>query len=119
MTVTTPPEPLIDEGADKVLALQARPVAMRPMPSPKPLAFLFFAPFAASDALREATASNVFYIRLGLADEAYKVARHCATLNQERIAVFAEDDAMGRAGLAAVVQALADLKRAPIVASAL
>lgn len=69
--------------------------------------------------MREATASNVFYIRLGLADEAYKVARHCATLNQERIAVFAEDDAMGRAGLAAVVQALADLKRAPIVASAL
>ena len=69
--------------------------------------------------MREATASNVFHIRTGLADEAYKVARHCATLNQERIAVFAEDDAMGRAGLAAVVQALADLKRPPIVASAL
>ena len=48
-----------------------------------------------------------------------KVARHCATLNQDRIAVFAEDDAMGRAGLAAVNQALIDLKRPPIVASAL
>jgi ABC-type branched-subunit amino acid transport system substrate-binding protein len=47
------------------------------------------------------------------------VARHCATLNQDRIAVFAEDDAMGRAGLAAINQALVDLKRPPIVASAL
>ena len=79
----------------------------------------FFAPFAASDALREASAGNAFHVRPGFADEAYKMVRHCATLNQDRIAVFAEEDAMGRAGLAAVVQALTDLKRPPIVASAL
>jgi len=79
---------------------------------------LFFAPFAASDALRDAALSNAFHIRPALADEAYKMVRHCATLNQNRIAVFAEDDAMGRAGLAAVNQALADLKLPPLVASA-
>jgi len=79
---------------------------------------LFFAPFAASDALREASLSNAFHIRPALADEAYKMVRHCATLNQNRIAVFAEDDAMGRAGLAAVNQALQDLKLPPLVASA-
>ena len=39
-----------------------------------------------------------------LADEVYKMVRHCATLNQDRIAMFGEDDAMGRAGLAAVNQ---------------
>jgi branched-chain amino acid transport system substrate-binding protein len=80
---------------------------------------LFFAPFAASDALHEPAVTNVFHVRPSLADEAYKVARHCATLNQDRIAVFAEDDSMGRAGLAAVNQALVDLKRPPIVGSAL
>lgn len=84
----------------------------------KPANTLFFAPFAASDSLRDAALSNAFHIRPALADEAYKMVRHCATLNQSRIAVFAEDDAMGRAGLAAVNQALVDLKLPPLVASA-
>lgn len=80
---------------------------------------LFFAPFGASDALRAPEINNVFNVRPGLADEAYKIVRHCATLGQNRIAVFAEDDAMGRGGLAAVTQALVDLKLAPLVGSAL
>lgn len=84
----------------------------------KPSGTVFFAPFAASDALHNPALGNVFHVRPALADEAYKVVRHCATLNQERIAVFAEDDAMGRAGLSAVNNALVDLKRPPLVASA-
>ncbi len=44
--------------------------------------------------------------------------RHCKTLAQTRIALLAEDDAMGRAGLAAVKQALADAKMEPLVATA-
>lgn len=43
----------------------------------------------------------------------------CATLNQDRIAIFAEVEAMGRTGLAAVNQALADLKRPALVPSAI
>jgi branched-chain amino acid transport system substrate-binding protein len=79
---------------------------------------IFFAPFAASDALRDAAHTNVFHVRPSLADEAFKMVRHCATLGQTRIAVLAEDDAMGRAGLAAVKQALAELKLEPMAASA-
>ena len=79
---------------------------------------IFFAPFAASDTLRDASNTNVFHVRPSLADEAFKMVRHCATLGQTRIAVLAEDDAMGRAGLAAVKQALADQKLEPMVASA-
>ncbi|RZJ23766.1 MAG: ABC transporter substrate-binding protein, partial [Haliea sp.] len=79
---------------------------------------IFFAPFAASDALRGPTHPNVFHVRPSLADEAFKMVRHCATLGQNRIAVLAEDDAMGRAGLAAVNQALAEQKLAPLVAAA-
>ena len=79
---------------------------------------IFFAPFAASDALRDAAHTNVFHVRPSLADEAFKMVRHCATLGQTRIAVLAEDDAMGRAGLAAVKQAMAEQKLEPMVASA-
>lgn len=79
---------------------------------------IFFAPFAASDTLRDAKHANVFHVRPSLADEAVKMVRHCATLAQTRIAVFAEDDAMGREGLAAVQRALADEKLPPLVSSA-
>ena len=71
---------------------------------------IFFAPFAASDALREASQAHVFHVRPSLSDEAFKMVRHAATLGQTRIAVVAEDDAMGRAGTAAVQAAMAELK---------
>ena len=79
---------------------------------------LLFAPFAAADTLRDPSHANVFHVRPSLADEAFKMVRHCATLGQNRIAVLAEDDTMGRAGLAAVNQALAEQKLPPLVASA-
>jgi len=82
-------------------------------------ASLFFAPFAAADGLRGAENANVFHVRPSMGDEAFKMVRHCATLNQNRIAVIAEDDAMGRAGVAAVNRAIAELKLPPLVAAVL
>ena len=79
---------------------------------------IFFAPFAASDKLRDPSNTHVFHVRPSLADEAFKMVRHCATLGQNRMAVLAEDDAMGRAGLAAVQQALTEQKLQPLVAHA-
>ena len=58
-------------------------------------------------------------MRPARSDVAYKIVRHCASLSHNRIAVFAEDDAIGRAGMATVTQALADLERPALVASAL
>lgn len=109
---------LIGQGVDALFGFVGTASCDAAYAVAKPSGTLFFAPFAASDALHHPAIGNVFHVRPALADEAYKVARHCATLNQERIAVFAEDDAMGRAGLAAVNQALVDLKRPPLVASA-
>ncbi|MBA3594774.1 MAG: ABC transporter substrate-binding protein [Pseudomonadota bacterium] len=110
---------LIDEDVDALFGFVGTASCDAAFAVAKPGNTLFFAPFAASDSLREASLSNAFHIRPALADEAYKMVRHCATLNQNRIAVFAEDDAMGRAGLAAVNQALIDLKLPPLVASAI
>lgn len=109
---------LIDEGVDALFGFVGTASCDAAFAVAKPTNTLFVAPFAASDALREAALTNAFHVRPALADEAYKMVRHCATLSQQRIAVFAEDDAMGRAGLAAVYQALVDLKRPPLVASA-
>jgi branched-chain amino acid transport system substrate-binding protein len=80
---------------------------------------LLFAPFAASDNLRGADHPNVFHVRPGMIDEALKIVRQCATVGQTRVALVGDDDAMGRAGLAAVQQAITELKLTPLVASAL
>ena len=80
---------------------------------------LLFAPFAASDNLRGAEHPNVFHVRPGMIDEALKIVRQCATVGQTRVALVGDDDAMGRAGLAAVQQAITELKLTPLVATAL
>ncbi|VTU26587.1 ABC transporter substrate-binding protein [Variovorax sp. PBL-E5] len=80
---------------------------------------VLFAPFAASDGLRGPSHTNVFHVRPSMADEALKIVRQCATVGQTRIALVGDDDAMGRAGLAAVEQAMTDLKLGPLVATAL
>lgn len=110
---------LINEGVDALFGFAGTASCDAAYLETKASGIAFFAPFAASDTLHGVDAANVFHVRPALSDEAFKIARHCATLNQNRIAVFAEDDAMGRAGLAAINQALVDLKRPPLVASAL
>ena len=110
---------LIEEGVDALFGFVGTASCDAAFAASKASGIVFFAPFAASDVLHSADAVTAFHIRPALSDEAFKIARHCATLNQDRIAVFAEDDAMGKAGLAAINQALVDLKRPPVVASAL
>ncbi len=110
---------LLAEGADLLFGFVGTGSSDAGAAVAKQEGSLFFAPFAASDNLRGPAHPEVFHVRPSLADEAFKMVRHCATLGQNRIAVLAEDDAMGRAGLAAVVKAMADLKLPPLVGSAI
>ena len=80
---------------------------------------VMLAPFAAADVLRDGSYPLVFHVRPSMADEAFKMVRHCITIGQTRIAVMAEDNDMGRAGLAAVNSAIAELKLPPLVGTAL
>ncbi|TFZ08749.1 ABC transporter substrate-binding protein [Ramlibacter humi] len=109
---------LLADGADLLFGFVGTASAEAGAAVAKHEGAIFFAPFAASDALRGEAGSGVFHVRPSMADEAFKMVRHCATLGQTRIAVVAEDDAMGRAGLAAVNQAIQELKLAPLVGSA-
>ena len=85
----------------------------------RPQGAVFFGPFAAPDSLRTAAHPQVFLVRPGMADEAFKMVQHCATLGLTRIAMVGEDDAMGRAGLEAVRRAIDELKLPPLVATAM
>jgi ABC-type branched-subunit amino acid transport system substrate-binding protein len=108
---------LLDEGAELLFGFLGTGSADAAAAVARQRGALLFAPFAASDALREPAAAHVFHVRPSMIDEALKIARHCATLGWQRVAVVAEDDAMGRAGLAAITQALAELKMQPPVAT--
>ena len=109
---------LVTEGADLLFGFVGTAASDAAADVAAKEGALLFAPFAASDRLRDPSVTNVFHVRPSLYDEAFKMVRHCATLGQTRIAVVAEDDAMGRAGLAAVQAAITEQKLPPLVASA-
>jgi ABC-type branched-subunit amino acid transport system substrate-binding protein len=109
---------LLEDGADLLFGFVGTASSDAGAAVAKAENAIFFGPFAASDALRDTSHTNVFHVRPSMADEAFKMVRHCATLGQTRIAVLAEDDTMGRAGLAAVNQAMSELKLPPLVGSA-
>ncbi len=109
---------MLEEGADVLFGFVGTASADAGAAVAKADNAVLFAPFGAADPLREASNPSVFHVRPSMSDEALKMVRHCATLNQTRIAVVAEDDAMGRAGLAAVNQAIKDLKLPALVGSA-
>ena len=109
---------LLGDGADLLFGFVGTASSTAGAAVAKQQGVVFLAPFAAPDALREASQGHVFLVRPSMADEAFKMVQHCATLGLSRIAVVGEDDAMGRAGLEAVNKAIAELKLPPLVASA-
>jgi branched-chain amino acid transport system substrate-binding protein len=66
----------------------------------------FFAPFTGAQALREPTNRNIFHIRASYFEETEKIIQHITTLSLQRIAVFYQNDAYGKAGLDGVMRAL-------------
>ena len=109
---------LLSDGADLLFGFVGTASSAAGAVVAKQRGVVFLAPFAAPDALRDATQGHVFLIRPSMADEAFKMVQHCATLGLSRLAVVGEDDAMGRAGQEAVNKAIAELKLPPLVASA-
>ena len=64
----------IDEGVDALFGFAGTASCDAAYAVAKPSDTLFFAPFAASDALHDPALTNVFHVRPSLADEAYKMA---------------------------------------------
>lgn len=68
------------------------------------------APYTGSDGLRAQTSPTTFWLRASYGDETEKIVDQLTTLGINRIAVFYQDDAFGKAGLAGVDAALAKRK---------
>jgi ABC-type branched-subunit amino acid transport system substrate-binding protein len=109
---------LLGDGADLLFGFVGTASSAAGAAVAKQQGAVFLAPFAAPDSLRDASQGHVFLVRPSMADEAFKMVQHCATLGLTRIAVLGEDDAMGRAGLEAVQRAVTELKLPPLAASA-
>ena len=101
---------LLDEGIDALVGFAGSASCDASYALAKPAGVPFFAPFAASDSLYDAVNNYAFLVRHAMTDEAYKIVRCCVTLNQNRIAVCAEDDAIVGAHVAAIIQANVALK---------
>lgn len=65
------------------------------------------APYTGADSLRAQPSPTTFWLRASYGDEAEKIVDQLTTLGINRIAVFYQDDAFGKAGLAGVEGALA------------
>lgn len=68
------------------------------------------APYTGSDGLRAQPSPTTFWLRASYGDETEKIIDQLTTLGINRIAVFYQDDAFGKAGLAGVDAALAKRK---------
>ncbi len=65
------------------------------------------APYTGADSLRAQSSPTTFWVRASYGDETEKIIDQLTTLGINRIAVFYQDDAFGKAGLAGVEAALA------------
>lgn len=74
------------------------------------------APYTGSDALRAMDSPTTFWMRASYGDETEKIIDQLTTLGITRIAVFYQDDAFGKSGLAGVEKAL-EKRKLKIVAS--
>ncbi len=68
------------------------------------------APYTGSDGLRAQASPTTFWLRASYGDETEKIVDQLTTLGINRIAVFYQDDAFGKAGLAGVEAALSKRK---------
>ncbi len=75
---------------------------------------LFFGPFTGAESLRDPFSKNVFHIRASYYDETALIVKQLTSLGLNKIAVFYQNDAYGKAGLEGVVRALRPLNLAPV-----
>jgi branched-chain amino acid transport system substrate-binding protein len=100
---------LIEE--EKVFALigaVGTPTTTTTVPIARAAKVPFIGPFTGADFLRDSTLENVINVRAGYAAEAEAWVKHLTEdLNIKNIAIFYQDDSLGRAGLDGVKEALA------------
>jgi ABC-type branched-subunit amino acid transport system substrate-binding protein len=75
---------------------------------------VFFGPFTGAESLRDPFSKNIFHLRASYFDETALIVKQLTSLNLNKIAVFYQNDAYGKAGLEGVTRALKPLNLAPV-----
>ena len=101
---------------DEVFALfgyVGTPTSVAAMPVFNEAKMPFFGPFTGAEALRDPFSRNIFHVRASYYDETGLIVKQLTALGLNKIAVFYQNDAYGKAGLAGVSRALKALNLAP------
>jgi branched-chain amino acid transport system substrate-binding protein len=77
----------------------------------------FFGPFTGAEILREPFSRSVFHLRASYYDETELIVKQLTSLGLNRIAVFYQNDAYGKAGLEGTVRALKRRGLEPVATS--
>jgi ABC-type branched-subunit amino acid transport system substrate-binding protein len=77
----------------------------------------FFGPFTGAEILREPFSKSVFHLRASYYDETELIVKQLTTLGLNRVAVFYQNDAYGKAGLEGTVRALKRRNLEPVTTS--
>lgn len=105
---------LIDQDPVALFGYIGTPTSVAALPLASTAKVPFFAPFTGAMALREPFNRYAFHLRASYNDETALIVRQLATLGLNKIAVFYQNDAYGKAGLDGVTLALAAQNAKPV-----
>ena len=107
-------EKLIKDEVFALFGYIGTPTSLAALPLATAARLPFIAPFTGAMGLREPPRREVFHLRASYDDETALIVRQLTELHQNRIAVFYQNDAYGRAGLSGVTKALAARQLKPV-----
>jgi len=107
-------EKFIRDEAFALIGYVGTPTCVAALPLINEAKIPFFGPFTGAEALRDPFSKSVFHLRASYFDETELIVRQLTALGLNRIAVFHQNDAYGKAGLEGMVRALKRRNLVPV-----
>ena len=99
-------ERFIKDDVFGLLAYVGTPTCVAALPLVNEAKIPFFGPFTGAEVLREPFSRSVFHLRASYYDETELIVKQLTALSLNKIAVFYQNDAYGKAGLEGTLRAL-------------
>jgi ABC-type branched-subunit amino acid transport system substrate-binding protein len=110
-------EKFIKDDAFALLGYVGTPTCAAALPLIREEKIPFFGPFTGAEILREPFSKSIFHLRASYYDETELIVKQMTSLGLNRIAVFHQNDAYGKAGLEGTVRALKRRNLEPVATS--
>jgi ABC-type branched-subunit amino acid transport system substrate-binding protein len=107
-------EKLIKDDVFALFGYVGTPTCVAALPLVNDSKMPFFGPFTGAEALRDPFSRVVFHLRASYFDETALIVKQLTSLGLNKIAVFYQNDAYGKAGLEGVQRALKPLNLQPV-----